>query len=73
MAQPAKLSSSAGSGHKYRLAYVVNEVCVLRYDNEVGKDGHRHVDGEEVSHTFTTPAQLIADFWRDVNQRRNLQ
>lgn len=29
----------AGSGHsfKYRLAYVVNEVCVLRYDNEGGK------------------------------------
>ena len=31
--------SVQGSSHrfKYRLAYVVDEVCVLRYDNEVGK------------------------------------
>jgi hypothetical protein len=33
-----------GSRHryKYRLAYVVNETCVLRYDNESGKGDHRH-------------------------------
>jgi hypothetical protein len=33
-----------GSFHKckYRLAYVVDGVCVLRYDNEVGKGDHRH-------------------------------
>ena len=32
-----------GSTHsfKYRLAYVVNGVCVLRYDNEIGKGYHR--------------------------------
>lgn len=33
----------AGSTHgfKYRLAYVVRDVCVLRYDSEVGKGDHR--------------------------------
>jgi hypothetical protein len=33
-----------GSAHafKYRLAYVVDGACVLRYDNEVGKGDHRH-------------------------------
>ena len=30
---------------KYRLAFVVNGVCVLRYDNELGKGDHRH-EGE---------------------------
>ena len=34
----------AGSEHdfKYRLAYVVDEVCVVRYDDEIGKGDHRH-------------------------------
>jgi hypothetical protein len=27
-------------GFKYRLAYVVGETCVLRYDNETGKGDH---------------------------------
>ena len=27
-------------GFKYRLAFVVNGVCVLRYDNEAGKGDH---------------------------------
>jgi hypothetical protein len=58
----------AGSGHdyKYRLAYVVDGVCVLRYDNEVGKGDHRHVDGKERAYAFSTPEALIADFQRDI-------
>ena len=28
---------------KYRLAFLVGGLCVLRYDNEVGKGDHRHV------------------------------
>lgn len=60
-----------GSGHsfKYRLAFVVNGVCVLRCDNEAGKGDHRHVDGEEKPYAFTTPAQLLEDFWNDVDGR----
>jgi len=57
-----------GSAHefKYRLAYVVNEVCVLRYDNEAGKGDHRHFGGDESPYRFTTPEQLIADFQHDI-------
>ena len=59
---------AAGSGHqfKYRLAYVVGGVCVVRYDNEVGKGDHRHFGGKERAYTFKTPDKLIADFQRDI-------
>jgi hypothetical protein len=58
----------AGSAHefKYRLAYVVDGVCVVRYDNEVGKGDHRHFNGKESAYTFQTPDKLIADFERDI-------
>ena len=61
-----------GSNHpfKYRLAYVVNGACVLRYDNEAGKGGHKHIDGNESGYTFTTPQQLLADFWQDLDHWR---
>ena len=57
-----------GSAHrfKYRLAYVVREVCVVRYDNEVGKGDHRHFGSRESSYVFTTPEQLVADFQNDI-------
>jgi hypothetical protein len=58
----------AGSAHgfKYRLAYVVGGVCVVRYDNEFGKGDHRHFDGKESFYHFKTPDKLIADFQRDI-------
>jgi hypothetical protein len=57
-----------GSVHpfKYRLAYVVEGVCVLRYDNEAGKGDHRHLGEVETAYRFTTIDQLIDDFWHDV-------
>ncbi|MBU1237283.1 MAG: hypothetical protein KJ634_01260 [Gammaproteobacteria bacterium] len=60
----------SGSSHpfKYRLAYVVAGVCVLRYDNETGKGDHRHVGGKEADDVFTTPDQLVADFRRDIER-----
>ncbi len=67
----------AGSTHrfKYRLAYVVRDVCVLRYDNEVGKGDYRHYGDKESIYKFTTPDQLVADFQRDIarwnNENRN--
>jgi hypothetical protein len=48
----------------------MNGVCVLRYDNEAGKGDHKHVGEQEVPYTFTTPAQLLADFWDDVDNWR---
>jgi hypothetical protein len=61
-----------GSAHpfKYRLALVVKGTCVLRYDNEAGKGDHRHAGDQEAPYTFTTPEQLLADFWRDVERWR---
>ena len=60
----------AGSTHsfKYRLAYVVDGACVIRYDNEAGKGDHRHVGTEEYAYTFRTPEKLLADFQRDIRR-----
>ena len=57
-----------GSAHrfKYRMVLVVNEVSVLRYDNEAGKGDHKHVGGTEVPYKFSTLDQLVDDFWNDV-------
>ena len=61
-----------GSRHpfKYRLAYVVDGQCVLRYDNESGKGDHKHVGLVETDYLFTTPAQLLADFWQAIDDWR---
>lgn len=47
---------------KYRLYYGANGVCRVRYDNERDKGDHRHVDGAETAYSFTSVAQLLADF-----------
>jgi hypothetical protein len=48
------------------LALVVDDVCVLRYDNEAGKGDYKHVGTQEVPYSFTTLDRLIDDFWADV-------
>jgi hypothetical protein len=57
-------------GYKYALAYTVAGRCVLRYDNEAGKGDHKHVGDLEIAYRFTTPEQLLADFWSDVDRWR---
>jgi hypothetical protein len=59
-----------GSRHpfKYRLALVVDGVCVPRYDNEAGKGDHRHVSDKEEAYSFTDPDKLLLDFWCDIEQ-----
>lgn len=49
-----------GSTHnfKYRFAYVIDDVCVLRYDNERGKGDHRHIQGIEYPYKFSDLATL---------------
>ena len=63
----------AGSNHafKYRLAYVVEGECVLRFDNETGKGDHRHFGSKEGRYTFSTPEKLIDDFQRDIARWNN--
>lgn len=60
----------AGSTHpyKYRLAFVVDGVCVLRYDNESGKGDHRHALAKETRYRFISLDKLFADFERDVRR-----
>ena len=67
VAQPVRASKHL---FKYRLAFVVEGLCVLRYDNDAGKGDHRHVGAVESPYTFTTPEQLYADFMADVTNWR---
>ena len=68
---------ATGSAHsyKYRLAFVIAEQCVLRFDNESGKGDHKHIREIEVPYVFTSLPQLIEDFlqeiasWRSDEQR----
>jgi hypothetical protein len=62
---PLPLRASTHS-FKYRLAFVIDGVCVLRYDNEAGKGDHRHAGTVQTPYTFTAPEQLYADFMADV-------
>lgn len=57
-----------GSTHslKYRLAYVVESECVLRYDNEAGKGDHRHMGTKQMPYVFVSIDQLLDDFLADV-------
>ena len=63
---------SSGSRHafKYRLAFVVDEVCVLRFDNESGKGDHKHVGASEAKYAFSTLEQLLNDFWDEIAKWR---
>jgi len=67
------LSSPLSKSHhnfKYRLALVVEGYCVLRYDNEPGKGDHKHIGEYEIPYVFTTPKELLKDFWNDVDNWR---
>jgi Family of unknown function (DUF6516) len=64
---PKPVSGSA-HGFKYRLAYVFDSVCVVRYDNEVGKGDHRHFGTTESIYRFSTPEQLMVDFQKDIKR-----
>lgn len=56
---------------KYRLAFVAQGKCRIRYDNERGKGDHRHIDTVEAPYSFSTPDQLIRDFDQDVRRWRH--
>ena len=58
----------AGSNHdfKYRLAYVVDAACVVRYDNELSKGEHRRIGLTESEYKFASPEKLMIDFQNDI-------
>jgi len=55
---------------KYRLAYIANQSCVLRFDNEAGKGDHKHLDEIEAPYIFRDLDTLLTDFLAEVNKRR---
>jgi len=61
-----------GSAHdyKYRLAFVVNGACVVRFDNEAGKGDHKHIGEAELPYVFVNPQKLMSDFWDEVGRWR---
>ena len=64
---PAPLGGSTHA-FKYRLAYVVNNQCVLRYDNEAGKGNHVHINQQEISYNFVSAEQLVDDFFAQIKR-----
>ena len=59
-----------GSSHayKYRLAYVVDGTCVVRFDNERGKGDHKHVGTMESAISFTDPDELLNAFLAEIKR-----
>lgn len=55
---------------KYSLAYVANQRCAIRFDNEAGKGDHKHLDEIEAPYIFSNLDSLQADFWAEVKKRR---
>lgn len=51
---------------KYRLFYGRKGERIVGYDNERGKGDHRHLGSNEQPYAFSTIAQLLNDFERDV-------
>lgn len=64
---PAPLDGSDHS-FKYRLAYILDGDCVLRYDNEAGKGNHLHIYEKEIAYTFVSTEQLIDDFFAQIKK-----
>jgi len=52
--------------YKYRLAYIVNGVRVVGYDDERGKGDHRHFGEDETEYVFCDVRTLMADFVADM-------
>lgn len=55
-------------GIKYSLVYISQGQRIVGYDNERGKDDHKHIEGIELSYRFTDLRKLKVDFFDDVAQ-----
>ena len=61
-----------GSSHnfKYRFAFIENDICVLRYDNEAGKGDHKHIGNREYDYHFVGLKELEQNFRTEVERLR---
>ncbi len=67
----SKVMKGSGHRYKYRMGYVIEEVCVLRYDNEQGKGDRRHLGNIVEPYRFKDIDTLLADFRKDIERWRN--
>ena len=51
---------------KYSLVFIRDKRRVVGYDNERGKDDHKHLGLKEMKYKFVDIETLVADFLRDV-------
>lgn len=56
--------------YKYRMAYIYQDRCVLRYDNEAGKGDHKHIGDQQFPIQFVDLEILRRDFYADVRRWR---
>lgn len=61
-----------GSKHryKYRLYYGKDGVRIVGYDNERGKNDHKHIHGVQYAYTFAGLDVLVNDFLQDMKEAR---
>ena len=55
---------------KFRLVLISNNVYVLRYDNEAGKDDHKYIGERECPYSFNDLPLLKLEFLKDVRDWR---
>ncbi len=55
---------------KYSLVYIVEGKRIVGFDNERGKGDHCHLEGKERNYRFSSIDQLINDFIREIEIRR---
>lgn len=61
-------SSDKPHGYKYRVAYIVNGIRVIGYDNSEGKGDHRHYGKKEAAYSFRGIDRLLEDFSNDIDR-----
>ncbi|MDD5035670.1 MAG: hypothetical protein PHE55_13025 [Methylococcaceae bacterium] len=54
---------------EYRLVFVVERKCALRYEGKIGKDGLKYLDGVEKSYSPMKPEDLLTDFRTNVKEQ----
>lgn len=57
--------------YNYRLAYVINGICQVRFDNEQGKGDHLHICESEIVYEFLSIEQLFDDFYEQIRIFKN--
>ena len=58
-------------GLKYRLYYGLRDgTCLVRFDNESGKDDHKHAGSQEERYRFIDVETLVDDFLAEIEKAR---